>query len=151
MSQLVCEITERQALTERGREALFSARPLGLRIALDDFGTGSSGLKQLIGLPVDILKLDKSEVDPLLRDPSAERLLRGVVALAAALRVRIVAEGVESREQAFFLHAAGVDAAQGWLWSKAVPPERLERLLAEGVRVGTRRELEPRSRSHARR
>lgn len=151
MSQLVCEITERQALTDAGRDALASARPLGLRIALDDFGTGQSGLKQLIGLPVDMLKIDKSEVDLLLKDPTADRLMRGVVALAAAMRVKVVAEGVETREQAFFLHAAGVDAAQGWLWSKAVPTERLERLLTEGMRVGTRREAGARSQGHARR
>ncbi|MBX3376812.1 MAG: EAL domain-containing protein [Phycisphaeraceae bacterium] len=149
MNQLVCEITERQALTQAGREALAAARPLGLRIALDDFGTGQSGLKQLIGLPVDTLKVDKSEVDPLLKDPTADRLLRGVVALAAALRVKVVAEGVETKEQAFFLHAAGVDAAQGWLWSKAVPPDKLERLVATGLRVGARRGVEPRSRGHA--
>ena len=149
MSQLVCEVTERQALTQAGREALATARPLGLRIALDDFGTGQSGLKQLIGLPVDILKIDKSEVDPLLKDPTADRLLRGVVALAAAMRVKVVAEGVETKEQAFFLNAAGVDAAQGWLWSKAVPPDRLERLIASGRRPGTGQEVEPRSGSHA--
>lgn len=148
MNQLVCEITERQALTDAGREALASARPLGLRIALDDFGTGQSGLKQLIGLPVDLLKIDKSEVDLLLKDPTADRLMRGVVALAAAMRVKVIAEGVETPEQAFFLHAAGVDAAQGWLWSKAVPTDRLERLLVEGVRVGTRRAAETWSRSH---
>lgn len=148
INQLVCEITERQALTQAGREALATARPLGLRIALDDFGTGQSGLKQLIGMPVDILKIDKSEVDPLLKDPTADRLLRGVVALAAALRVKVVAEGVETREQAFFLRAAGVDAAQGWLWSRAVPPDRLEQLLAASLRIGTRREVELRTRSH---
>ncbi|MBK9128032.1 MAG: EAL domain-containing protein [Phycisphaerales bacterium] len=130
IDRMVCEITERQALTDAGREALAIARPLGLRIAMDDFGTGQSGLKQLIGLPLDFLKIDKSEVDPLMKDPTADRLLRGVVALAAALRVKVIAEGVETREQAFFLRAAGVDAAQGWLWSKAVPPEDLERVIA---------------------
>ncbi|MCC6681421.1 MAG: EAL domain-containing protein [Phycisphaeraceae bacterium] len=128
--RLVCEITERQALTDAGREALAIVRPMGLRIAMDDFGTGRSGLKQLIGLPLDILKIDKSEVAPLMKDPTADRLLRGVVALAAALRVKVIAEGVETRQQAFFLQAAGVDAAQGWLWSKAVPPDELERLIA---------------------
>ena len=132
IDRLVCEITERQALTDAGREALAIARPLGLRIAMDDFGTGQSGLKQLIGLPLDILKIDKSEVDPLMKDPTADRLLRGVVALAAALRVKVIAEGVETREQAFFLQAAGVDAGQGWLWSKAVPPDELERLIVSG-------------------
>lgn len=130
--RLVCEITERQALTDAGREALAIVRPMGLRIAMDDFGTGQSGLKQLIGLPLDMLKIDKSEVDPLMKDPTADRLLRGVVALAAALRVKVIAEGVETREQAFFLRAAGVDAAQGWLWSKAVPADELERMIVSG-------------------
>jgi EAL domain-containing protein (putative c-di-GMP-specific phosphodiesterase class I) len=73
-------------------------------------------------------------VDPLMKDPTADRLLRGVVALAAALRAKVIAEGVETREQAFFLRAAGVDAAQGWLWSKAVPPDELEHLVASGFR-----------------
>lgn len=127
--RLVCEITERQALTDTGREALIQAAPLGFRVAMDDFGTGQSSLKQLIGLPLDILKIDKSQIDPLMKDPTADRLLRGVVALAAALRVKVIAEGVETREQAFFLRAAGVDAGQGWLWSRAVPPETLEQLL----------------------
>lgn len=135
IDRLVCEITERHALTEAGREALALARPLGLRIAVDDFGTGHSGLKQLIGLPLDILKIDKSQIDPLMKDPTADRLLRGVVALAGALRVKVIAEGVETREQAFFLRAAGVDAGQGWLWSKAVPPEQLEPLIVAGFAV----------------
>lgn len=130
--RLVCEVTERQALTDAGREALTIVRPMGLRIAIDDFGTGQSGIKQLIGLPLDILKVDKSEIDPLIKDPTADRLLRGVVALAAALRVKVIAEGVEACEQAFFLRAAGVDAAQGWLWSKAVPADELERLILSG-------------------
>ena len=86
-------------------------------------------MKQLIGLPLDFLKIDKSEIDPLMKDPTADRLLRGVVALAGALRVAVIAEGVETREQAFFLRAAGVDAGQGWLWSKAVPADQLERLI----------------------
>jgi sensor c-di-GMP phosphodiesterase-like protein len=129
IDRLVCEITERQALTEAGREALANVAPLGLRIAMDDFGTGQSGLKQLIGLPLDILKIDKSEIDPLMKEATADRLLRGVVALAGALRVKVIAEGVETREQAFFLRAAGVDAGQGWLWSKAVPSDELERVI----------------------
>ena len=60
---------------------------------MDDFGTGQSGIKQLLGLDLDILKIDKSQVDPLMKDPTADRLLRAVVALAAALRVKVVADG----------------------------------------------------------
>jgi len=128
--RLVCEITERQALTDAGREALIQAAALGFRVAMDDFGSGQSSLQQLIGLPLDILKIDKSQIDPLMKDPTADRLPRGVVALAAALRVKVIAEGVETRDQAFFLQAAGVDAGQGWLGSKAVPPNELERLIS---------------------
>jgi sensor c-di-GMP phosphodiesterase-like protein len=130
--RLVCELTERQALSDVGRQALAEARRLGVRVAMDDFGTGQSGLKQLIGLDLDILKIDKSQVDPLMKDPTADRLLRGVVALASALRVKLVAEGVETREQAFFLRAAGVDAGQGWLWSKAIPAGQLEHIIQVG-------------------
>lgn len=130
--RLVCEVTERQALTDLGRDALIAARNLGIRIAIDDFGTGQSGLKQLVGLPLDMIKLDKSQIDPLMRDVTADRLLRGVVALASALRVKVIAEGVERPAQAFFLRAAGVDAGQGWLWSRAVPPEGLEPLIESG-------------------
>lgn len=129
---LVCELTERQALSDAGKQALAEGRRFGARIAMDDFGTGQSGLKQLIGLDLDILKIDKSQIDPLMKDPTADRLLRGVVALAAALRVKVVAEGVETREQAFFLRAAGVDAGQGWLWSKAVPADKLTHIVQSG-------------------
>jgi sensor c-di-GMP phosphodiesterase-like protein len=130
--RFVLELTERQALCDAGREAVIAAQTAGIRIAMDDFGVGHSGLKQLIGLPLHILKLDKSQIDPLMKDPTADRLLRGIVALAAALRVKVVAEGVETREQAFFLRAAGVDAGQGWFWSKAVPAAELEPLLEQG-------------------
>jgi sensor c-di-GMP phosphodiesterase-like protein len=136
--RLVCEITERQALTDTGRKALIQAAPLGFRVAMDDFGTGHSSLKHLIGLPLDILKIDKSQIDPLMKDRTADRLLRGVVALASAMRVKVIAEGVETPEQAFFLQAAGVDAGQGWLWSKAVAPDELERLIASGFRTHRR-------------
>lgn len=136
--RFVCELTERQAITDAGREALAIARAFGVRVAMDDFGTGESGIKQLIGVPIDILKIDKSQVDPLMKDPTADRLLRGVVALASALRVKIVAEGVEKREQAFFLKAAGVDCGQGWLWSKAVPADQLELLIQKGFAQSVR-------------
>lgn len=129
LRNLVIEITERQALGDVGREALAIARELGMRVSVDDFGTGHSGLLQLVGLRCDTLKLDRSLIESLVTDPTTQRLLRGIVALAAALRVNLVAEGVETPDQAMFLRAAGVDYGQGWLWSKAVPAEQLELLL----------------------
>jgi sensor c-di-GMP phosphodiesterase-like protein len=114
--QLVGEITERQALDDLGRAAIREFRRIGAKIALDDFGTGNSGLQQLIGLEVDILKIDRSFVLGLGRDRSAERLVRGIAALANVLRVGLVAEGVETEAQALFLRAIGVEKGQGWLW-----------------------------------
>lgn len=132
VDRLVCEVTERQALGAVGRAALMSARKSRVRIAMDDFGTGNSGMAQLLGLTFDVLKIDRSQIQGLLRDPSADRLVRGIVALANVLRARTVAEGVETAAQAFFLHAAGVDCGQGWFWSKALPPEELPRVIERG-------------------
>ena len=129
IGQIVGEITERHSLDALGRAAIREAREVGARIAIDDFGTGNSGLQHLIGLEVDILKIDRSFVVCLGRDRIAERLVRGIAALAAALRVGMVAEGVETPEQALFLRAVGVEKGQGWLWSKALDAATLKATL----------------------
>jgi len=132
LSRIVCEVTERQALAPVGRAALERARQSGMSVAIDDFGTGHSGLMQIVGLDFDILKIDHSLIDTILTNQTAARMLRGIVALAAALRLHTVAEGVESWEVAFFLHAAGVDCGQGWYWSKAVAAPEAGRILEKG-------------------
>jgi EAL domain-containing protein (putative c-di-GMP-specific phosphodiesterase class I) len=132
LDRLVCEVTERQALSDVGRAALDAARKLHVRVAMDDFGTGHSGLAQLLGQTFDVLKIDRSQIEHLMKDPTADRLVRGIVALANVLRARTVAEGVETAAQAFFLHAAGVDYGQGWFWSKALPPAELPRAIEGG-------------------
>jgi EAL domain-containing protein (putative c-di-GMP-specific phosphodiesterase class I) len=132
LTRLVVELTERQALTDLGRAAIDTARGLGISVALDDFGTGHSGLSQFVGLDLDMLKIDRSLLLPILENRTAARMLRGIVGLAAALRLRTVAEGVESWEHAFFLRAAGVDYGQGFFWSKAIPGAGLESILRNG-------------------
>jgi EAL domain-containing protein (putative c-di-GMP-specific phosphodiesterase class I) len=132
LTRLVCEVTERQALSDVGRAALDAARKLHVRVAMDDFGAGNSGLGQLLGQTFDVLKIDSSQVKHLMKDPTCDRLVRGIVALANVLRARTVAEGVETAAQAFFLHAAGVDYGQGWFWSKALPPAELPRVIESG-------------------
>jgi EAL domain-containing protein (putative c-di-GMP-specific phosphodiesterase class I) len=132
LSRLVVELTERQALSDLGRSAIAAARLLGISVALDDFGTGHSGLSQFVGLDLDILKIDRSLLLPVLGNRTAARMLRGIVALAAALRMRTIAEGVESWEQAFFLRAAGLDYGQGFFWSPAVPGGEIEPMLEGG-------------------
>ena len=136
-------MTERQALTSVGRAALEQARQAGISIAIDDFGTGHSGLMQIVGLKFDILKIDHSLIDTILTDQTAARMLRGIVALAAALRLRTVAEGVETWEEAFFLRAAGVDCGQGWFWSKAVSAPEASRVLNQGFSLSQVRRLSP--------
>jgi EAL domain-containing protein (putative c-di-GMP-specific phosphodiesterase class I) len=140
-TRLVVELTERQALTDLGRVAIGTARSLGIAVALDDFGTGHSGLSQFVGLDLDILKIDRSLLMPILENRTAARMLRGIVGLAAALRLRTVAEGVETWEHAFFLRAAGVDYGQGYFWSKAVPGAEIEALLARGFAHSLERPL----------
>jgi c-di-GMP phosphodiesterase len=125
LPQLTGEITERQALNEQGRDAIRLARQLGVRVAIDDFGTGHSGLQQLIGLEVDTLKIDQSFIRQLGTNVAAERLVRGIAALASILKVNIVAEGIETPEQAAFLRAIGIEKGQGWLWAKALDANEL--------------------------
>jgi sensor c-di-GMP phosphodiesterase-like protein len=130
LSQLTGEITERQMLTDLGKNAIGLARQLGGKVAIDDFGTGQSGLQQLLGLEVDVIKIDRSFISLLGTDLPAERLVRGMAALATVLKVEIVAEGVETQEQASFLRAIGIEKGQGWLWSKAIGPSELQTWLA---------------------
>jgi EAL domain-containing protein (putative c-di-GMP-specific phosphodiesterase class I) len=132
LDRLVCEITERQALSAEGRAALEIARQNRIRLAVDDVGTGHSGVAQILGLTIDVLKLDRSQVVLLTRDVGAERLVRGIIVLASMIRARVVAEGVETAAQAFFLQAAGVDYGQGWFWSPALPAAELPRVLEAG-------------------
>lgn len=142
LSRIVCEVTERQALTSVGRSALELARRSGMSVAIDDFGTGHSGLMQIVGFDFDILKIDHSLIETILTNQTAARMLRGIVALAAALRLRTVAEGVESWKEAFFLRAAGVDCGQGWYWSKAVPAPESSRILERGYPLARDRRAE---------
>jgi EAL domain-containing protein (putative c-di-GMP-specific phosphodiesterase class I) len=87
-----------------------------------------------------VLKLDRSQVVLLTEDALVERLVRGIIALASLIRARVVAEGVESAAQAFFLQAAGVDYGQGWFWSPALPAAELPKMLETGF-PNWRREL----------
>jgi c-di-GMP phosphodiesterase len=135
LRRIACEVTERQALTSVGRAALERAQHSGMSVAIDDFGTGHSGLMQIVGLNFDILKIDHSLIETVLINQTAARMLRGIVALAAALRLRTVAEGVETWEEAFFLRAAGVDCGQGWFWSRAVSAPEASRVLKKGYPI----------------
>ena len=125
-SRLVLEVTESALLDRRvdGTE-LRRLDALGVRIALDDFGTGYSSLTHLRDLPVKVLKLDRSFIGNLGREPGATAIVRAVVGLAHSLGLYTVAEGVESDDQAELLQSFGCDSAQGFLFGRPVPDPRV--------------------------
>ena len=138
---LTVEITETfllqdLALSRRHIERL-AAR--GVRVALDDFGTGYSNLRALMHLPIQTVKLDRSLIRDVGRDPRVSRLVGSMLHAARALGVSIVAEGVEEPGQAVFLRAAGCDRMQGYLFARPMPAEEIQAALhaqqAEAMRV----------------
>ena len=128
-SALVLEITETSRVPDTAAAAgvLQRLRRIGVRVAVDDFGTGYGTLAHLHLLPVDIVKLDRTLTTP---DPEqAERLRRSVVTISRALGMLVVAEGVETAQQAAGLARLGCDLGQGWLYGRPVPAAEL-RLVA---------------------
>ncbi|MFO7301244.1 MAG: EAL domain-containing protein [Acidobacteriota bacterium] len=115
---IVLELTERMLLQHKDRVAPLMERlkSLGIALAIDDFGTGDSSLGHLHRLPIDILKIDRTFVDAIASDEHASTLARTVVSLGELMSFDIVAEGIESQEQAERLLALGCHAGQGYLF-----------------------------------
>ena len=111
-------------------------RALGVTVAMDDFGTGYSSMSLLRRLPIDVMKIDRSFVVDLAADPDAVTVARSIVALAQALELRTVAEGIETAEQAEILRGMGCDEFQGFLYGRPVPAAELPPLLAVPAEVG---------------
>jgi diguanylate cyclase (GGDEF)-like protein len=110
---------------------LKEAKGFGLRIAIDDFGTGYSSLAYLAKLPVETLKIDRSFINGMAKDRDAATLVQTMIGLAHSLRLTVVAEGVETEEQAKRLLELGCDQMQGYLISKPLPAEELESFLQQ--------------------
>ncbi len=130
--QLTVEITETALLLdlEHARETMTSLRNLGVGIALDDFGTGYSSLTYLQQLPISVLKIDRGFVGGIGHGSENVALAASIVDLAAAVGIEcVVAEGVETAEQLHRLREMDCSAAQGWLWSPALPLDKIEGLL----------------------
>lgn len=128
---LEVEVTEATFLreTKRAIEVLGGLRAREVEIAIDDFGTGFSSLGSLKELPVDTLKIDKSFVSDVPADPNDAAIVRTIIAMGRSLGLQVVAEGVETEEQAEFLRAEGCRLGQGFLYSSPVPAEEFRRLL----------------------
>jgi diguanylate cyclase (GGDEF)-like protein/PAS domain S-box-containing protein len=122
------EITESLLLntTEEVRRMLETLRAGGFSIAIDDFGTGYSSLSYLTNLPIDVLKIDRSFVKDMLTNPDKAELVKAIIAMAGALRMNLVAEGVETEEQAQLLLKHGCAVGQGYLYGKPMPKCEVE-------------------------
>jgi diguanylate cyclase (GGDEF)-like protein/PAS domain S-box-containing protein len=130
-AHLCVEITETALLrqTTTARENLHGIHDRGIAIAIDDFGTGYASLAYLRQYPVQLLKIDRSFIAHLTTSEHDRRLVAGIIALAAQVKVGVTAEGVEHSDQAAILHEMGCPAAQGYLYSAAVPVDLMTPLL----------------------
>jgi diguanylate cyclase (GGDEF)-like protein/PAS domain S-box-containing protein len=128
-SRLTLELTEQTAVEDldRAGAVLQPLRAAGVHVALDDFGTGYSSLGYLARLPVDELKIDRRFVSGLGRRAEDDALVRAVLRLAEDLGLEVVAEGVESTEQAATLRGYGCPLAQGYLYARPVPYTAIRR------------------------
>ncbi|SET14801.1 putative bifunctional diguanylate cyclase/phosphodiesterase [Anaerobranca gottschalkii] len=127
-AEIQLEITETTFLKniELGTEIIKKLREKGISIALDDFGTGYSSLTYLINLPIDVVKLDRDFIKYIGERTENEIIVKAVVQLAQALGIKVVAEGIESKEQLYFLKSIGCDECQGYYFSKPYPPYVIE-------------------------
>lgn len=127
-AQLDLEITESIAMSdiEHTIATLHSLRAMGPSVSLDDFGTGYSSLVYLKRLPIDTLKIDQSFINDINTDPDDVAIVEAIIGLAANLKLRVIAEGVETAEQANFLRQRTCHEMQGYLFSRPVPAEEFE-------------------------
>jgi PAS domain S-box-containing protein len=130
--RLHLEITESVAMADPARtnQVLRQLKDLGAGVCLDDFGTGHSSLGRLRRFPVDMLKIDRSFVSHMESDTEARQIARLIIEFAHMVNLRVIAEGVESNAQLEHLRRLGCEFGQGFLFSKPVDPEGVERLLA---------------------
>ncbi|WP_343676606.1 bifunctional diguanylate cyclase/phosphodiesterase [Paraburkholderia heleia] len=124
------EITESLLLEEDDSvmTSLLAFSSMGISIAIDDFGTGYSALSYLTRFPIDTLKIDRTFVQQVTTDRRHAELVKAILSIARCLGQRVVAEGVETTEQAAFLEAHGCEVAQGFLYSKPLPKSAMPSL-----------------------
>ena len=131
-NQLELEITESILIDDRPEitELISQLDRIGVRLSLDDFGTGYSALNYLQRFPFDVLKIDRSFTSQIPGSKANSSLIRAIIAMAHALELEVVAEGLETREQAGFLLVYHCEYGQGYLYSQPMPAEQLEVQLA---------------------
>ena len=125
------ELTESTIMDrlEETTQTLRRLKNMGTHISIDDFGTGYSSLMYLKTFPIDTIKIDKSFVDDVTTDPDDQAITQAIISMAHSLKLDVVAEGVETREQLDLLRSQNCDVIQGYLFSKPVPVDELSLLL----------------------
>lgn len=138
-SDLELEITESMVMNdpEQAVNTLRRLKDLGMRIAIDDFGTGYSSLAYLKRFPVDCLKVDRSFVEDIPRDVDSMAIAQAIIAMAHSLRLKVVAEGVESEEQVSFLRGERCDEIQGHYFSAARAASEIPGIMRKTLRWGS--------------
>jgi len=128
---LELELTESVVMTEASSSIniLDNIKALGIKVAIDDFGTGYSSLAYLKDLPLDTLKIDKSFIDAIVTRADSAPIVQTMISLAKNLNLNIIAEGIESQEQALWLQVHDCNEAQGYYFSKPMPADAIERIL----------------------
>jgi len=137
-SRLVLEITEGVLIDNPDEmvRRINDLHALGVRVALDDFGSGYSNLGYLQRFPLDKLKIDKSFVAALGRSSNGGVIIQAIVALARALGLSVLVEGVETEHQRVLLRLAGCDEMQGFLFARPAPAKAIDRLLVQARQDG---------------
>ncbi len=133
---LELEVTEGEIMKnpQNAIDVLKKISQIGVKLAVDDFGTGYSSLSYLKRLPIDKLKIDKSFIDGLPYDDEDVSIARAIIALAQSLKLDVIAEGVETKEQRDFLIQNGCSNIQGYYYSKAIPAAQMEEMLKNGIK-----------------
>jgi diguanylate cyclase (GGDEF)-like protein/PAS domain S-box-containing protein len=130
---LELEITESLLMQNPGKteQTLKQFSDMGIDLAIDDFGVGYSSLSYLRRFPLDTLKIDRAFVNDIISNPDDAAIVNTIIAMAKTLKLAVIAEGVETQEQLDFLKGHHCDTMQGYLFSKPVPPEQIDRLLEQ--------------------
>lgn len=141
-NQLEIEITENAFVSDHHHiiEKLKSLSEAGIQIAIDDFGTGYSCLSYLHQFPVNTLKMDRSFINNIQTQPRDACIVNAIIAMAKGLNLKLIAEGVETKEQHQYLCNLGCDGAQGHLFSEAVNREAANKLIGEPLHQRTLKE-----------
>jgi EAL domain-containing protein (putative c-di-GMP-specific phosphodiesterase class I) len=136
-ANLELELTESSIMRnpEQAVSKLQALDRLGIRLSIDDFGTGYSSLGHLKRFPIRTLKIDQSFIQNITTDPNDAAIARAIIALAESLQLKVIAEGVETRDQLDLLRRYHCDEMQGYLFARALPAGELLELLRSGSRL----------------